>query len=459
MMSAVGGTNFPISDFRLLINNLYFASLNFLCLEYLLFVVYLVLFAWLVTKVKFFTRAGLNHSQLIILFLLKVMAGIFYGWMGVYYGNMAQMIDTWAYHHMSISEYQLLGTDPHAWFTNLFHDPYQDNFGNFFGDSYWNDLKANVFIKLLSVFDIFSFGHYYINIVFYSFLSLFGPIAIYRVMNDIFPGKKMAVLLAVFLIPSFLYWTSGLHKEGLLFLGISLIIYNLYFGWKEKRYTISRWLGILLGLFILLIFRNILAVIIVPAVLAWLIANKWPKYGLAVFTSVYLFFGVLFFTARYIDSRLNFPQAVVEKQQAFLKLRGNSTIPISQLEPNAVSFLKNTPQAITLSAVRPYPKDVRHLLSLAASLEINLLLVLFLLFLFFKKNGVLSKNVLYLCIFFSFSVLLAIGFSVNNLGAIVRYRSIVLPLLMVPVIAQINWEKVITLFSGKNKPSQSTILL
>jgi hypothetical protein len=430
-------------------------------LEYLLFVVYLVLFAWLVTRVKFFTCAGLNHSQLIILFLLKVMAGIFYGWMGVYYGNMAQMIDTWAYHHMSISEYQLLGTDPHAYFTNLFYNSYKDNFGNFFGarNSYWNDLKGNVFVKLLSVFDILSFGHYYVNVIFYSFLSLFGPIAIYRVMNDIFPRKKMAVLLAVFLIPSFLYWTSGLHKEGLLFLGISLIIFHLYFGWKEKRHTLSRWLGILLGFFILLIFRNILAVIMVPAVLAWLIACRWPKYGLAIFASVYMFFGILFFTARYIDSRLNFPQAVVEKQQAFLKLRGNSTIPIRQLEPNAISFLKNTPQAITLSAVRPYPRDVRHLLSLAASLEINFLLLLFLLFLFFKKNGVLSKNVLYLCVFFSFSVLLAIGFSVNNLGAIVRYRSIVLPLLMIPVIAQINWEKVVSFFSGKNKTSQSTIPL
>lgn len=440
--------------------NLYFASLNFHCLEYLLFVAYLVLFAWLVTKVKFFSRAGLNHSQLIILFLLKVMAGIFYGWMGVYYGNMAQMIDTWAYHHMSISEYQLLSTDPQAYFTNLFHDPYEKNFGNFFGsrDSYWNDLKGNVFVKILSIFDILSFGHYYVNVIFYSFLSLFGPIAIYRVMNDIFPGKKMAVLLAVFLVPSFLYWTSGLHKEGLLFLGISLIIFHLYFGWKEKRLTISRWLGILLGLFILLVFRNFLAVIIIPAILAWLIACKWPKYCLAVFASVYLFFGVLFFTARYIDSRLNFPQAVVEKQQAFLKLRGASTIPISQLEPNAISFLKNTPQAITLSAVRPYPSDVRHLLSLAASVEINLLLILFLVFLLWRKKSSLSKNAIYLCVFFSFSVLLAIGFSVNNLGAIVRYRSIIIPLLVVPMVAQTDWEKVSGFFSGKNKNSLPPIL-
>jgi hypothetical protein len=70
------------------------------------------LFAWLVTKVKFFTRAGLSQSQLVILFLLKVMAGIFYGWIGLYYGGLAQMWDTWSFHTNSIQEYHLLFNIP-----------------------------------------------------------------------------------------------------------------------------------------------------------------------------------------------------------------------------------------------------------------------------------------------------------------------------------------------------------
>ena len=388
-------------------------------MEYLLFVFYLVLFAWLVTRVKFFTRSGLTNSQLVILFLLKVMAGIFYGWMGIYYGNLAQMVDTWAYHHFGIAEYELLRTHPQFYLTNLFIDPYPDGVGNFFGssDSYWNDLKGNIFVKLLSIFDILSFGHYYVNIIFFSFISLFGPIAVYRVMKDLFPGKKQALLLAAFIIPSFIYWTSGLHKEGLIFLAISLIIYHLYFGWKEKKYSVKRLVSILSSLAILLVLRNFLMVLVVPAVLAWLIASRWPKYGLLIFTSVYFFFGIAFFNARYVNARFDFPLAVVSKQQAFLQLQGGgSTIPIKKLEPTAASFLKNTPQAITLSILRPYPTDVRDLLTLAASLEINLLLLLFLLFIFFrKKNGAVSKNAIWLCLFLSFSILLAIGFSVNNL--------------------------------------------
>jgi hypothetical protein len=429
-------------------------------LEYLLFVVYLVLFAWLVTRVEFFKSAGLSNAQLIILFLIKVIAGIFYGWMGLYYGNLAQMLDTWGYHQIGILEYHVLIDNPHDYFTNIFNNPY-DGWGKLFAssDSYWNDLKGNVFVKLLSLFDILSFGHYYVNVIFYSFITLFGPVAIYRVMHDLFPAKRIPVLLAAFFIPSFIYWTSGIHKEGLVFLGLSFIIYHLYFGWKEKKYPLKRWLGILSGLSLLFILRNFLMLLVIPAIVAWIPATRWPKYGLALFTSIYVFFGTLFFTAKYIDARFDFPQAVVNKQQDFLRLQGGaSTIPIKELEPTFTSFVKNTPQAITLSFLRPYPGDVRHLLSLAASIEINLLLVLLLLFILFrKKNGAIAKNPVYLCMFLSFSILLATGFSINNLGAIVRYRSVVIPLLMIPVVAQIDWKKIEIYFSGKNKTNNPPI--
>ena len=428
------------------------------CLEYLLFVAYLVLFAWLVTKVKFFTRTGLSQPQLIIIFLLKVMAGIFYGWIGLYYGGLAQMQDTWTFHTSSIYEYQLLFDNPGDYFTNLFYNPYEDGVKKFFGtqNSYWNDLKGNLFIKVLSVFNILSFGHYYVNVIFYSFITLFGAMAIYRVMVDIFPTRKLGILIATFMVPSFLYWSSGIHKEGLIFLGISLVIYCIYFGMKEKKFGVKRIAGTLAGLLLILALRNFLIVILLPALLAWIVANQWPRRGLAIFSRLYIFFILFFFIARYAHPRLDFPQAVVTKQQEFKKLeKGGSTIPMKDLEPSAISFLKNTPQAINLSTIRPYPSDVHHILSLAAAIEINALLFMFVLYLVFRTNGKSpgGKNLIYFCLFFSFSLLLAIGFSVNNLGAIVRYRSVVIPLLVIPMIAQIDWKRIGMIFSNgiKNK--------
>ena len=419
----------------------------------MLFPAYLVFFAWLVTKVKFFKSSGLNNAQLIILFLLKVMAGIFYGWIGVYYGEMAQMIDTWAYHVESLQEYELLKTHPIDFVTSLFHSSYDNGYGNFLTthNSFWNDVKANFLIKIMAVFHLFSFGHYYVNVIFYSFITLFAPIAIFRVMNQVYPGRKMIILLATFLIPSFLYWTSGLHKEGLIFSGLALMLYHLYSGFKENRFTFRRILSILLGFILVLILRNFLILTILPPLFAWALSRKLPFKPIITFTAVMTLAIIFFFTARYIHPSLDFPAATVVKQHEFLKLRGGSAVPVRELTPSAWSFLVNLPQSISLTLIRPYPSDVRHLLSLAAALEINFLLLLFIFFLIWHKPNTRQDAFILCCLFVSLGILLMVGYTVNILGAIVRYRSIVLPLLVVPMVAQTDWPRIFSLVNSNIK--------
>jgi hypothetical protein len=419
-----------------------------------MFAAYLIVFAWLVTKVRFFTKSGLTNPQLVILFLLKVMAGIFYGWIGVYYGEMAQMIDTWAYHAESIQEYHTLTTHPIQFFTGLFHT-YEGGYSNFLTtqNSWWNDVKANFLIKVMAVFNLLSFGHYYINVIFYSFLALFGPVALFRVMQHVYPIRKGVLVLAIFLIPSFLYWTSGIHKEGLIFTGMSLMVYHFYFGFREGRFPLYRILVILLGFTLVLILRNFLVLTLLPPLLAWIIAEKFRVKPAIVFGVVWTLSTIVFFTARYINPRLDFPEATVVKQQEFLKLGGGSAIDVNRLEPTFKSFVMNTPQALSMTLLRPFPSDVKHLLSLAAAAEISVLLVLFLVFLFFKKKGPRLTPFLWFCLSLSVGIILMVGYTVNILGAIVRYRSIIFPFLLAPMLANIDWPRISMLVpsSIKNK--------
>ena len=412
-------------------------------MEHLLFAAYLIFFAWLVTKVTFFTASGLTKPQLVIVFLLKVIAGILYGWIGVYYGEMAQMVDTWAYHFESVKETQHLLSQPGVFFSDIFHSSYQEGYSNFLAskNSWWNDLKGNSFLKLLAVFNVFSFSQYYINVIFYSFLSLFGPIALFRVMRSLYPESKVPILLTTFLVPSFLYWTSGLHKDGLVFLGLAVVVYHVYFGLKEARFSFPRVLMIVLGLLTVLALRNFLIVPLLPALLAWVAAGKTHFRPWLVFAGIYGFFIVLFFTAKYLSPQLNFPAAVVDRQQAFLSLGGNSAVEVTQLEPTFFSFLLNAPQAFALSVLRPYPSDVHHLLSLAAAAEINFLLLLSLVCLVYRRKGSGAKPAILFFFFFSLSVLLMIGYTVNVLGAVVRYRSVVLTLLLLPIVGRADWQK------------------
>ena len=419
-------------------------------MEYLLFVAYLIFFAWLITKTKFFLASGLSKAQLVIIFLLKVIAGIFYGWIGIYYGQLAQMSDTWAFHYNGIAEYNILRHNPGEYFTNIFHNPYQEGFSNFFGseNSYWNDLKSNIFIKFISIFDIFSGGYYYVNVIFYSYCVFIGPIALYRVMKDLFPEKKMMVILGVFFIPSFFYWGSGLHKEGLISMSICLILYSIYTASRNKRVKLQQVLFFSIAVLLLLVLRNVVLLLIIPAVAAWILSNRFPRYTPAIFIGVYALCLVLFFNTRYVFPGLDFPAAVVEKQKAFLVLTGQSSLPLEALEPTFVDFLRRTPQAVALSATRPYPSDVTQLLTLAAAAEIGVLVMILLIFLVYHvRKPVVSRNTLYFCLFFTASLLLAIGFTVNNLGAIARYRSIALPLVMTPLLARIDWDRFFGLFA------------
>ncbi|MEJ0105450.1 MAG: hypothetical protein WDO19_24095 [Bacteroidota bacterium] len=327
-------------------------------MEHLLFAGYLLLFAWIVTKVKFFTNSGLNNSQLIIIFLLKVMAGILYGWVGIYYGITAQMVDTWSFHYRGLQEYKLLQTNPSEYFSNLLNNPFEGGYLKFLSghDSFWNELKTKSIIKMLSVFDILSFGNYYVNIIFYSFITLFGPVGIYRIMKDVFSGKNTQVAISAFLIPSFLYWNSGIHKEGIIFTGLILIIYNLYFALAENKLKPKRFLLILLGLVLITLLRNFYLLLISPAIIAWLLATRFPKRALGIFVTIYLISGILFFTAKYINPALDFPSSVVSKQKEFMEMYGGSMVPVKELKPTAIDFIKTIPQALSLSTLRPYPR-------------------------------------------------------------------------------------------------------
>ena len=381
------------------------------------------------------------------------MAGIFYGWIGVYYGELAQMVDTWAYHFESLKETASLKSNPLTFFTDIFINSYKNGYYQFFSseNSWWNDLKSNFFIKILAIFNLLSFGNYYINVIFYSFISLFGPIAIYRVMQNVFPMKKFSILIACFIIPSFLYWTSGIHKEGIIYSAMGMIIFSIYFGLKQKHFGPYKIGLIIFGFILMLALRNFLILPLIPALIAWIVSEKLKtKYNPGkIFLITGLLFVLLFFISGYISSTIDLPSVVVKKQQEFIGLQGGSSVTVNRLKPNFLSFVTNAPQAFSLSALRPYPSDVKHLLSLAASLEINVLLLIFIIFIFWHHPLKQPSPFILFCFFFSFAVLMMIGYTVNVLGAIVRYRSIVLPFLIVPLFARVNWTKINSYILGK----------
>lgn len=404
-----------------------------------MFFIYLVLFCWLLTKIKFIKGCGINEKTIIILFLIRILFGVINGYINLYHYSGT---DAETFHHDGITEYHLLFNNPREYFSNIFRT--NNNFSGFLEikDSFWNNLRTSLIIKLLSIFNIFSRGNFFINTIFYNFFVFFGSVALYKTFINIFADKKIILILCLFLLPSTLYFTAGIQKDGLIFLAIAISTYNLFYLIKERKFLLKRLLWIIIAFIIILLLRNFVFIALIPAIVAWVIAEKNKRFIISVFLIVYGFFIILFFWTGSLSPRLDLPEYVSERQIAFIEIAkgGNSSININPLFPDFRSFLNNAPQAINHSLMRPYLTEKFNLLYIPVAIEIFIYELVFLLFLFYRSKNKSSEPFIYFVIFFSLTMFLMIGYTVPIMGAIVRYRSIYLPLLLIPVMCGIDWD-------------------
>ena len=413
-------------------------------MEVVLFAVYLLLFSWCITQIRFFKNSGLTQFQLVLLFILKVGVGVAYGWINWFSDLGPGKTDTWVLHAESLKETQILLTNPIQYVASFFYNPYTNSFGSLFASSasYWNNLKNNSYIRIESVFNCFSFGSYFINIIFYSFLTYFGVVAFYRVMRQHLDSNNLLLILACFLVPSFLYWTSGLHKDGLTFLALSTIIYITYFR-TARRHPVKSYLLLFTAVLLLFALRNHVLLVLLPALICWVLARRFPLRRTVLFAGIYGFGIFFFFTARYLHPSLDFPAIVAQKQKAFLGHKsGGSTVTVHQLRPDATGFAQQLPQSAALVLFRPFATDVNKTIVLPAFVEVLLTWCCILLFLIFPVRKPRLRPFSLFLIAFTISMALMIGYTVNNLSAVVRYRAILFPLFIPPVLMGTDWKRI-----------------
>jgi hypothetical protein len=401
---------------------------------------------------RFVKNSGLSNKYIIILFLAKVFAGLAIGWISLHIYSTGN--DYWDVNREGWKEYQLLWSNPHEYFTNLFKSGYSQGYGGLFDSfqSFWNDLRNNIIIKMLSVFDLLTRGNYYINSLLFNFFGFLGHVAFYRIFIQIFRKQQLAVIACCFLLPSMLYFTSGVQKDGIVFTTLGLLLYAVFQSLREKYFTIRRLLIILLGFVILFLIRSYVLINLLPALVTWILVDKYKWRLLQSFLIGYVILALVFFNFNSIVPSVNPLKTVTDKQAAFFTLPVAATqIPLDTLTPNFKSFLFNAPQAFNHLLLRPYPTEVPAKSILPVNIELMVFQFLFLLFLFFKRKREPSEQDPFLLfgIFFALTMFLFIGYIMPNLGSIIRYRSVYLPFLMTPIICRINWQKLVALIKIK----------
>jgi hypothetical protein len=396
------------------------------------------------TRVPFIKRSGISGKIIILLFLLKIAAGIAIGWLSLHLYGTGN--DYWDVNTEAWKEYQLLMNDPGKYFSNIFTSGYPDGYSGFFSsvNSFWNDLKGNIIIKLVSVFNIFSRGDYYINSLFFNFLVFFGHVALYRVFAKVYPGRSILVIIGCFLLPSLIYFSSGIHKDGIVFLMLAVLIYCVYQSLQQNRVNKKYLLLIIASLILLLLIRHFIFIALVPALMAWIISVKFKQAPVKVFAIVYVVTGLLLFNIDSLINQVKPLEIITRKQYDYIQLPVSETaINLTTLAPNFKSFASNAPQALNHVLFRPYLWELPTKSLLPLNIELLVYQLLFLAFLFFKRKetGLPNASFIWFAIVFTLTILLLTGYIVPNLGSIVRYRSIYLPLIITPLLCSIDWDK------------------
>lgn len=403
---------------------------------YILFIGYCFLVYLIFAKLSFFKNSGLGTLVLVIIFSLKILVGLYYS----YYFSLPPQItnaDTWSYFMDSKAETDWLLSNPKAFATDLFANHYSQS-GNLFSctNSFWNDLKTTFFIKLLAVLNLFSGKNYYINLLFFNAFFMFGGVAFYRLFKDNFIINKWVLLAFVFFTPSFLFWCSGIHKDGLVFSATAISLFIFYKTIKEG-FSFKRILILLICLGIIFLLRNYYLLAIIPALMTWFFAEKKkfnPKISFALM--IFFCFNVLILSS-YFNFSKGISDSIVQKHNEFLTLDGNTKFSTPSLEANATSIISYFPFALQSALIRPFPSNIKSKGEFFAMLENYLFLVIGLgtiMVAFYKKSKITASPIILTCVSISFFLLLFIGYTVCFEAAIIRYRSVSFPLLIVPCI-------------------------
>lgn len=412
--------------------------------NYGLFFGYFVVFALFIYKLPNLRISSLNYWKNLGLFSIKILGAFSLFWVYTYYYTNRETTDIFKHfddamqfyrqvYSVSVSDYFqfLFGqkVDTPEITEALIHTKYwlrQTEVGTI-GDNH-------ILIKTHAFLLLFSRGYYPIHLLFFAFFSYLGTLTLYRFITNIFTPNNF-VLLGIFLTPSVLFFCSGTLKETIiLVLIIALISSSYYLGKKNKS---AHLLTLIISTYLLVVLKVYILIALVPGLLSFLIFTFWKtKYWWLFSFIIHLGYLFLLFTL----PSINFIENLQVKQYDLVlvahEMHAGSRIEIPMLDSHFSTLLSNIPNALKNVFLLPSPSNTNSFWMWLSTLENYLLLILIVLGCTKLKHTNRTQRQ-FLTLIFSFSILLAlfIGWTVPIVGAIVRYKVILIGLLTPSLIA------------------------
>ncbi len=428
-------------------------------MEILLTIFYSLLFIYLIYKLPFFKVDGFSWKSLTVVFILKIAAGLVMYFIYTYYYTVRSTADIFRYFDDSRVMYDALWKHPLDYFKMLtgigndssYFDLYYKNMNNWyrvFESNIYND--SHTIIRFNAAIRLFSFGYFNVHTVFMCFLSLTGLVALFKFFVGYLAEKKRELFFAIFLLPSVLFWGSGVLKEAILLFGMGMLLYNLQKLTREKVNP-GAIIWLLFSLLLLIYTKYYIFIILIPLLVAFL----WCKYTdqkrcLLKYSLVLLVYIAVGLNIHWVFPGYNMLEIIAQKQNDFIglakEMHSGSLLTEHLMQPNLISLLSDAPFALYNTLVRPYIFEADSFLILFSALENLIIFAIIILCLIFSLRKIPHKSVLFLCLFFFIGTFTLTGLTTPVMGAMVRYKVPAMPFLLIFFIMLLNKEKFISRF-------------
>jgi hypothetical protein len=243
-------------------------------------------------------------------------------------------------------------------------------------------------------------------------------------------ASKITSYIAAFLLPSTVFWSSGILKEALLFFALGGFLYSLFQLYQRFRLDFL-FLGIL-SLFLLSFLKIYILIALLPLVVItwiWARTRSWRMLcsNAIGFLALFALCQLLFFPEWSMLSTLQ------GKQFDFIQMahavNAGSIVPIIPMDGRLTTVLALIPLGIWNVLVYPDLSMLKNVQSIVAFTE-NILILLVLLGAMFRLKGISWKlDWRFPMLVFSLAVFSLVGMTAPVVGAMVRYKAPVLPFL------------------------------
>ncbi|MBC7390078.1 MAG: hypothetical protein H7329_12755 [Opitutaceae bacterium] len=347
--------------------------------------------------------------------------------------------------------------DPLASFHLIFMKTctFDNEYSQYMGDLLFICDESSFFVvRVAGTLGLLCFNTYSAIAMMFALISFVGVWNMFITFNKLYPTLRKNILLSCFLLPSVIFWGSGLLKDSLTFGSLGLFFSSFHTIFIEKKATKTTYLVFFISFWVIKSVKIYIILCFVPAALLWLfiyynqkIKSKVTRILLRpLMIGIGVFFGYLAADyiskedAKYsIDNITNTAKNTSEWLTYVGKSDKGSVYSLGEIDYSPIGMIKKFPAAVNVTLFRPYLWESKNLVMFLSAIESFFFLYLTLWTLWkikFKRIlNVISENpIVAASLVFSVTFAFAVGISTANFGTLVRYKIPIMPFYLISLL-------------------------